>query len=54
MEYTKKTFTTERVTITIHKPILNKAEQAKREQDMVQALERFGKAIEKEKTKCRE
>lgn len=49
MEYTVKTIKTERYTVTIHSPILNENERAKREQDVVQALSRFGKAIEKEK-----
>ena len=48
MEYTQKTIKTERYTVTIHAPILTDNERAKREQEVVQALTRFGKAIEKE------
>jgi hypothetical protein len=51
MEYTEKTIKTERYTVTIRRPILSDSERAKREREVVQALERFGKAIEKEKTK---
>ena len=49
MEYIEKTIKTERYTVTIHKPILNDQERDKREQEVTNALERFGKAIEKEK-----
>ena len=49
MEYTEKTIKTERYTITIRQPILTDSERAKREKEVVQALARFGKAIEKEK-----
>ena len=49
MEYTEKTIKTESYTIVIRQPILTDSERAKREQEVVQALARFGKAIEKEK-----
>lgn len=49
MEYTEKTITTENYTIVIRQPILNDSERAKREKEVVTALARFGKAIEKEK-----
>ena len=48
MEYTEKTIKTERYTVTIHQPILTDNERAKREQEVVQALGRFGKAKEKQ------
>lgn len=51
MQYTEKTITTERYTVTIHSPILTDSERAKREKEVVTALARFGKAIEKEKNK---
>ena len=51
MEYTETTITTERYTVTIRSPILSESERAKREKEVVQALARFGKAIEKEKVK---
>ena len=51
MQYTEKTIKTERYTVTIRRPILSDSERTKREQEVVQALERFGKAIEKEKRK---
>lgn len=49
MEYTTQTITGTNFTITVHKPILNDSERKKREQDVVQALERFGKETEKQK-----
>lgn len=49
MQYTEKTITTERYTVTIRSPILTDSERAKREKEVVNALARFGKAIEKEK-----
>ncbi len=49
MNYTEKTIKAERYTVTIHKPILSDSERTKREQEVVNALARFGKAIEKEK-----
>jgi hypothetical protein len=51
MQYTEKTIKTERYTVTIRRPILSDSERTKREREVVQALERFGKAIEKEKRK---
>ena len=49
MEYISKTIELEKCTVTIRRPILSKEEQKKAEREVVQALERFGKAIEKEK-----
>ena len=49
MEYTTQTITGENFTVTIHKPILNDSERKKREQDVIKALERFGKETEKRK-----
>lgn len=49
MEYTEKTIKTERYTVTIRQPILTDSERAKREQEVINALARFGRAIEKEK-----
>lgn len=51
MEYTSTTIKTERYTVTVHKPILTECERAKREQELVSALERFGKAILQEQQK---
>jgi hypothetical protein len=48
MQYTKQTITGTNFTITVHKPILNDSERKKREQEVVNALARFGKAKEKE------
>lgn len=48
MNYTKQTIKTENGTITIHKPILNDSEKQKKEQELIKALARFGKEIEKE------
>lgn len=48
MQYTQKTIKTERYTVTIHAPILTDNERAKREQEVVNALGRFGKAKEKQ------
>jgi hypothetical protein len=49
MKYTEKTIKTEHFTVKIHKPILSDSEKAKREQEVANALVKFGKAIEKEK-----
>lgn len=49
MQYTTQTITGENFTITIHKPILNDSERKKREQEVVNALARFGKETEKRK-----
>lgn len=49
MQYTEKIIKTERYTVTIRSPILTDSERAKREQEVVSALARFGKAIEREK-----
>ena len=38
-------------TVKIHKPTLNESEKRKREEEVIKALERFGKAIENEKSK---
>lgn len=46
MQYTKQTIKTEYGTITIHRPILSDAERKKREQEVITALARFGKATE--------
>ena len=48
MQYTKQTIKTENGTITIHRPILSEVEKKKREQEVINALSRFGKAKEKE------
>ena len=37
--------------VTIHRPILTKEERKKREQEVIEALEHFGKALEREKRK---
>lgn len=47
MQYTTHTITGDNFTITVHKPILSDSERHKREQDVVKALERFGKETEK-------
>lgn len=49
MQYTTQTITGTNYTITVHKPILSDSEKKKREQDVVKALERFGKETEKRK-----
>ena len=49
MTYTTQTIETEHGIITIHKPILTDSERKKREQEVITALERFGKAKEKSK-----
>lgn len=49
MQYTTKTITGKNFTVTVHKPILSDSERKKREQDVVKALERFGKETEKTK-----
>ena len=49
MNYTTKTITGENFTVTVHKPILSDSERKKREQEVVNALARFGQALEKEK-----
>lgn len=49
MEYTEKTIKTENYTIVIRQPILTDGERKKTEQEIVSALTRFGKALEKEK-----
>ena len=46
MNYTNKIIKTENGTITIHKPILNDSEKQKKEQELIKALARFGKAKE--------
>jgi hypothetical protein len=51
MKYTEKTIQTEHGTITIHRPILSDSERKKREQEVIAALIRFGKEIEKGKIK---
>ena len=50
MEYTTQTITGNNFTVTVHRPILSDSERKKREQEVINALERFGKA--KEKMKC--
>ena len=49
MKYTTQTITGKNFTITVHKPILTDSERKKREQDVIKALERFGKEQEKRK-----
>lgn len=49
MKYSTQTITGENFTITVHKPILNDSERKKREQEVINALERFGKETEKRK-----
>ena len=51
MSYTTQTITGENFTIVIHKPILSDSERKKREQELVNALEHFGKETEKRKWK---
>ena len=48
MNYSKQTIKTQNGTITIHKPILSDSEKKKREQEVTNALSRFGKVIENE------
>jgi hypothetical protein len=50
MQYTTQTITTEKFTVTVHRPILSDSERKKREQEVITALAKFGKAIEREKT----
>lgn len=49
MQYTTQTITGENFTVTVHKPILTDSERKRREQDVINALERFGKETEKRK-----
>ena len=49
MQYTTQTITGTNFTITVHKPILSDSERKKREQEVVNALERFGKEQEKKR-----
>ena len=49
MEYTTQTITGNNFTVTVHRPILSDSERKKREQEVIHALERFGKAKEKSK-----
>lgn len=48
MNYTTQTITRDNFTVTIHKPILNERERKKREQEIIVALARFGKEMEKQ------
>lgn len=48
MNYSKQTIKTQNGTITIHKPILTNSEKQKREQEVINALSRFGKEIKKD------
>lgn len=43
MQYTEKTIKTSSYTVVIRRPILTDSEREKREQDVIKALERFGK-----------
>lgn len=47
MKYTTQTITGENFTVIVHKPILTDGERKKREQEVITALERFGKETEK-------
>ena len=47
MKYTEKLIRTDRYTVTIRRPDLNDCDRKKREQELVKALERFGKEMEK-------
>ena len=49
MDYSTKTFASENFTITVHKPILTDSERKSREQEVINALERFAKEQEKRK-----
>ena len=49
MEYTTQTITGKNFTVTVHRPILSDSERKKREQEVVNALARFGKEMEKRK-----
>lgn len=49
MNYTTQTITGTNFTVTIHRPILTDSERKKREQEVIRALERFGKEQEKRK-----
>ena len=42
MNYSKEIIKTENGTITIHRPILSESEKKKREQEVIEALGRFG------------
>lgn len=43
--YTTKTIVVGNVTVCIHRPILTESERAKRTEELVSALSRYGKAI---------
>lgn len=49
MKYTTQTITGNNFTITVHRPVLDDSERKKREQEVVNALARFGKEMEKRK-----
>lgn len=44
-EYVTKTIKVGNVTVCIHQPILTNSERAKRTEELVSALARYGKAI---------
>ena len=47
MDYSKQVIKTENGTITIYRPLLSESEKKKREQEVIEALGRFGKKKEK-------
>ena len=44
-EYITKTIKVENVTVYVHRPVLTESERAKRTEELVSALSRYGKAI---------
>ena len=44
-EYTTQVITSGNVTVYVHRPILSQQERAKRTEELVSALARYGKAI---------
>ena len=44
-EYITKTIKVDNVTVSIHRPVLTEAERARRTEELVSALSRYGKAI---------
>ena len=49
MQYTTQTISGTNFTINVHRPTLSDSERKKREQEVINALERFGKEMEKAK-----
>jgi hypothetical protein len=47
--YRTKTIQVGNVVVTIHRPVLTESERAKRTEELVSALGRYGKALKEEK-----